>query len=522
MKTTNLIFCIILILYGINTFSQVSINTDGSDPDNSAMLDVKSTTRGVLIPRMTTAERDAISSPSNGLMIYNTSINKFNYYNGSGWDIIGAAGIDGDWNISGNNIYSAVSGNVGIGTSLPTRKLHVVETGVSAVADFQRTSCATATIVGGLANTFFGSRSNHPVAFGSKNSEHIWIDTNGIVGIGTTSPVEQLDVNGGIRVGSSTNNNAGSIRWSGTQMEYNDGSVWSPIGDSCLWTQSGDSIYNVKTGNIGIGTTSPVEQLDVNGGIRVGSSTNNNAGTIRWSGTQMEYNDGAAWKTFGDSCLWWQSGGNIYNLNTGRVGIGTTFPQYDLHLEGYDPTMTITNHYHTMERSTKFYFDPYGFCIQNESSLDYNIYLCPGSLPTMVLKKDGVVGINTIWPTANLSVYGSANKIGGGMWSVLSDARSKENVVKYSKGLSELLQLRPVSFNYKEKFEWGNDTYVGLIAQEVEKVIPEMVTEIEISGINDFREIDPNDIIYMLINAVKEQQKQIDELNMQMMKLKGN
>ena len=58
----------------------------------SAQLAVNSTTRGFLCPRMTTAQRDLISSPATGLMIYNTTTNAFNYYN-AGWQAIGGGGI---------------------------------------------------------------------------------------------------------------------------------------------------------------------------------------------------------------------------------------------------------------------------------------------------------------------------------------------------------------------------------------------------------------------------------------------
>ncbi|HNA01411.1 MAG TPA: hypothetical protein PLN49_11140, partial [Ferruginibacter sp.] len=50
----------------------VSINTDGSTAHGSAMLDVKSSSKGMLIPRLTLAERNAVASPATGLMIYQT------------------------------------------------------------------------------------------------------------------------------------------------------------------------------------------------------------------------------------------------------------------------------------------------------------------------------------------------------------------------------------------------------------------------------------------------------------------
>ena len=66
--------------------AQVAINSDGSAPDASAMLDVTSTTKGVLISRMTTAERTVISSPATGLLVYDTDFNTFWYYANSTWN----------------------------------------------------------------------------------------------------------------------------------------------------------------------------------------------------------------------------------------------------------------------------------------------------------------------------------------------------------------------------------------------------------------------------------------------------
>jgi hypothetical protein len=68
---------ILFLLSGICVFAQVGINTDNSEPDPSAMLDVKSTSKGTLIPRMTQAQIGAIANPANGLLVFCTNNNKF-------------------------------------------------------------------------------------------------------------------------------------------------------------------------------------------------------------------------------------------------------------------------------------------------------------------------------------------------------------------------------------------------------------------------------------------------------------
>jgi uncharacterized protein (TIGR02145 family) len=64
------------------------VNTENIPADPSAILDVSSTSKGFLPPRMTTAERDAIPSPAEGLLIYNTDAKGLNIYNGSQWTIL--------------------------------------------------------------------------------------------------------------------------------------------------------------------------------------------------------------------------------------------------------------------------------------------------------------------------------------------------------------------------------------------------------------------------------------------------
>jgi len=105
----------------------VAINNDNSSPDASAMLDVKSTTKGMLAPRMTLAQRNAIVSPATGLTIYQTDNNPGLYYNSGtpaipAWFMVGNNA--GQWLNNGTTIYYNL-GAVGIGTSTPTEKLNL-------------------------------------------------------------------------------------------------------------------------------------------------------------------------------------------------------------------------------------------------------------------------------------------------------------------------------------------------------------------------------------------------------------
>ena len=71
--------------------SSGGIGIGNTSPDTSAMLDIASTTKGFLPPRMTTAQRDGILTPATGLMVYNTSTNKINFYTGAAWEAVTSA-----------------------------------------------------------------------------------------------------------------------------------------------------------------------------------------------------------------------------------------------------------------------------------------------------------------------------------------------------------------------------------------------------------------------------------------------
>jgi trimeric autotransporter adhesin len=113
---------ILLIIFGccmvvLMNAQSLAINTDGSTANSSAILDVKSTTKGLLIPRMNKAQRTAIVTPANGLLIYQDAPDStgFYYFDGTAWSwIANIADVNKNWNKSGNS--GTNSGNF-IGTT---------------------------------------------------------------------------------------------------------------------------------------------------------------------------------------------------------------------------------------------------------------------------------------------------------------------------------------------------------------------------------------------------------------------
>lgn len=124
------------------------------------------------------------------------------------------------------------------------------------------------------------------------------------------------------------------------------------------------------------------------------------------------------------------------------------------------------------------------------------------------------------YPT--LICSGDAQKPGGGSWTASSDARNKKNVVPYATGTQAILQLNPVAYQYAGVYDTGPDdgtVHVGFVAQDLQKVIPELTKPIKAHPVNhwagkskpeitgeeeDHIGVDPSNILYMLINAVKE------------------
>jgi len=117
-----ILFFVINTLTITNILAQVGIGT--STPDPSALLEISSTNRGLLTPRMTAAQRASISNPATGLMVFQTDGNTGLYYNAGTPAVPNWLRLNAEWNQTGTDIYYN-AGNVGIGKTNPAYPLDV-------------------------------------------------------------------------------------------------------------------------------------------------------------------------------------------------------------------------------------------------------------------------------------------------------------------------------------------------------------------------------------------------------------
>jgi hypothetical protein len=136
----------------------------------------------------------------------------------------------------------------------------------------------------------------------------------------------------------------------------------------------------------------------------------------------------------------------------------------------------------------------------------------------MVIKENGFIGMGNSAPTVRLQVTGDiiANSIAGS-----SDARFKTNISPITNSLQKVLALRGVHFNWNTtafpERMFSDKRTIGFIAQEVEKVVPEIVqTE---NTPEQYKSVHYDKVVALLVEAIKEQQKQIDNLKSQVKKL---
>ena len=245
---------------------------------------------------------------------------------------------------NGNSFFNG--GNVGIGTTSPGAKLNV--TGnygdvIKAVSGSQSitTSFVAPTTGSGLNNIIstagefnIGTSDAQPFSLATSSISRVSILSGGNVGIGTTSPVSKLEVNGGADAIATVTGTTTAARLDIKTNSYHRFlQTIESDGRFRLYNQttSTEQLTVTNAGNVGIGTTSPNNKLDVNGGARVNGILTLNRGSI----AGLKFSRGS------DFYLGIDNSGNLNFLNDsasslgvwkndGNVGIGTTSPSYKL------------------------------------------------------------------------------------------------------------------------------------------------------------------------------------------------
>lgn len=187
--------------------AQVGINTTGSDPDASAILDVSSTDKGMLIPRMTASQRDLISSPADGLMVYITDDSSFYYFNGLAWTII--AGEDASLKLSNLQATDSLIYNGNTYSWQDFQSLVINDFDQDSTNEIQNLDLTgnILSISNGNSvdiSTIHDNLGNHTATqniqlngkwlSGDGGNEGVFVDADGNVGINTNNPQAQLDI----------------------------------------------------------------------------------------------------------------------------------------------------------------------------------------------------------------------------------------------------------------------------------------------------------------------------------------
>ncbi len=293
------------------------------------------------------------------------------------------------------------------------------------------------------------------------------------VGVDVATPVEKLDVLGAIRIGTTSNTNAGTIRWTGTNFEGRTGSAWINLGGGGTLTGSGTAtrvafwsgtsalssnanLYWDNTGsNLGIGTDTPAEKLDVIGKTKTTTFQMTTTPTVNYV-MRSDATGNASWvdpntlitgalptgttgQTIRHNGTAWVANSVIYNDGT-NVGIGTTAPGFLLHIvqsgAGFLTPVKVQNpgdpgfgatRLEVSNSASGFLLQAYGSGAPGRLASAASIYAVSGSrlllgaglgrsvelvsndnygAPQFILTAGGNVGIGTLSPAQALDVNG--------------------------------------------------------------------------------------------------------------------
>jgi hypothetical protein len=384
-----------------------------------------------------------------------------------------------------NSVIYQNGTNIGINITTPAEVLHVngkIRADTSFVLNGATALSVSSANTLGIAQS---SGWSNGVVIYTNGTEKVKIDVNGSVGIGTSNPTYKLDVNGSINL---------------------------PTGS--YYRSEGIALIGLETGTVAIGTTqnynvtiyagsaTPRLKINANGNGSIGIGTNNPQGQLHiYNATNLR--DG------------WHSALEIQS--TGMSNYPSIFFSGQ-NTSGYS-SITWTNSTsggNTSMITGSIYVFP-------SNSTNANMYFATngaigsaGYTNKMVILGNGRVGIGTVNPSETLEVVGN---ITATAYFYTSDEKLKDNITELT-GLAIVNKLRGVSFNWKE----GGDPSIGVVAQEVEAVLPQVVATNEETGM---KSVNYGALVGPLIESTKEldarnteQDKTIEQLTLEIEKMK--
>ena len=426
------------------------------------------------------------------------------------------------------------SGNVGIGTTSPSQKLHINNSTASSAsyAKFSNAQTGTTTADGFDVGVNTGTeaiiwqRENSNLLFATNNTERIRITSGGNVGIGTTNPTFLLQVqgtppvnNGALINARNSAATATNTTFGGIYFNSSPGNDFS-IGKSNVNTvttlsfrngNNGVSLMDITpSGNVGIGTTSPAVQLELGDntadeklrltGAASGKPLMTFYNTTTKIGQIASSSVGITVTSLGSGNMSFENGGNTRLVidNSGNVGIGATSPSSKLHVK--DTSLSGTLAYFEASASAQGTTNVRVDCLQYGTGI---AFFRDGSLGggACSFRNDSGTQVGSINIGTSSTLY-----------STSSDYRLKENLTLITDGIDRLKQLKPKRFNFIGETQIVD----GFVAHEAKEVVPESVTgekdEVLPNGDPVYQGIDQAKIVPLLTAALQEAVAKIEDL----------
>ena len=526
MKRGFLILALALI--SMPSVAQVAINTDGLLPDNSAMLDVKSTAKGFLPPRMTTAERNAIGSPAVGLVVFDTDANGLFIRTSTDWSQLGTVSV---WGLTGNSGTNTAINFIGT-----TDDINLIfmrnnqRSGLLGHFDTSFGMNALNPLGNEGSNAAFGSfalASNTTGIFNSALGEAaLYSNTTGRANtaIGYQSLNSNISGNGNTSTGNyalyaNTTGQANTANGSDALQRNKTGNSNTAIGSSALYDNQGD--YNTAIGDNALFSNYLGGANTAAGADALYSNTSGQANTATGRNALYSCTTGNNNTAYGlNALLSTETGGN--NTANGYAALSAnTTGSFNIATGEQALHANTTGCYNTANGIESLYLATTAF--YNTATGSGALYSATGGSNTA----DGVdalrllttgsnntaIGYNAQVPTATGS---NQVRIGNGSvsyagiqvaWTITSDRRLKTDIKNSELGLGFIKKLNPVS--YIRINDTGKKTEYGFIAQEVEETLKNLglsntgMVSKDDKGMYSVRY---NDLFAPIVKAVQEQQ----------------